>query len=361
MKDKISSNQASSYMYFLIRPCFMGITINNLLLATKQDSIFAMILAIILGFIPLWILFKFYNYEPDLTGPEKINKFFGNFLGKLINIIIFGVLFTFIVTNYWNLVYFISTQYLHKTPTLVIGLLCAVAGLYLFTKPNRVINRTLFIFMVASLVLFIASFIGLVFQIDLGNLKPLFISSSNNFISSIKSFLSYNIIPLFLIFLIPKNKIVDNDLFKKKIVVMYLITSISLVFVMLYTTTIFSIELASVYQYPEFHVLKQASFLGFNARVESILALQWIIDLFMLILIGILYLKETVKAVINVDSKSVFFILIAIQLTIKEFAFNKTAKVYEFIYKILPNIILFSVIGLLLFTFIYKLRKKRAN
>ena len=356
--NKASTNQISSLLYFLVCSSFLGISINNLLKNTKQDSVLIILLSMIIGFFFILLLFKINDYEPDLNGAQKIVKYFGKFWGKVINFLTFLIVYLLVITDYWNLVFFISSQYLHKTPTLFIGSIFSFALIYLLTKPRKVIYRVVFFFSAIVISLFSFSLFGLIFKVNLNNLYPMFTSSNYRIFLGIKSFISFNILPIFITLTIPKNSILDNKLYKKKVVVVYLISCISLLFVMLCTCTIFGVELAMIYQYPEFHILKELSIFESNTRAESILALQWVIDLFMFITIGLLYLQDIAFSFFNKKNDKIIIALIAFQLLLIELVFNNTSKIYNFIYKYLPNLIFYPFIGLIIIIIMKKVIKK---
>ena len=81
--------------------------INNLIKIVRQDSYISMIIAFILGFIPLLFIYYIFNYEPSLSLPKKNLKLFGNILGTIINIIIIWFTFFIILILFSNLVTFI--------------------------------------------------------------------------------------------------------------------------------------------------------------------------------------------------------------------------------------------------------------
>ena len=61
---KITRLEYNSLVWFLIRGCFIGVTLNNIIYISAADSVIAIILAILIGFIPLFAYFYIRNYEP---------------------------------------------------------------------------------------------------------------------------------------------------------------------------------------------------------------------------------------------------------------------------------------------------------
>ena len=67
------------------------------------------------------------------------------------------------------------------------------------------------------------------------------------------SVITYNVLPLYLLLIIPKNDI-DNKYFFKHITISYIIGSISLFLVLITTIGVFGINLCNLYEYPEFKI-----------------------------------------------------------------------------------------------------------
>jgi hypothetical protein len=123
---------------------------------------------------------------------------------------------------------------------------------------------------------------------------------------------------------------------------------------MLIITTVFGPKLVFLYQYPEFHLLKQVAILGFHTRLESILALQWIYDVFILVTLGIFFLKEIISSTININHNGIFVVLIILTLLLEHYLYKDTTKVYNFIINFLPIVMLILFIILLIIVFVFK-------
>ena len=120
--------------YFLIRCAFVGICLNNLLIISKQDSWLSVIFAFFLGFIPLGIFYLIISHNSKENITDLIKSSCGNVVGGIINI--GTTMFVFIFTSLllWNLINFIGSQYLYKTPNLAISITFAIAIYYITSK-----------------------------------------------------------------------------------------------------------------------------------------------------------------------------------------------------------------------------------
>lgn len=326
-----------SLLYFLIRSSFVGICLNNLIIISKQDSWISIAVAIILGFIPLTLYYLILNSNPDKNVVEIIKESCGPLLGGIINFLITIFTFVFVSLTLWNLINFISSQYLYKTPHLAISITFAIAILYIINKSINVIGRTAVILFYASAIIYILSFAGLSFQIDINNIKPIFEFGATPIFKGILQYTAYNILPLFLLLIIPKNTINDNKHFLKKGIIFYLISMISLFTVCFFLISIYGIEFSNILQYPAFHLLKRLSLAGFIQRVESILSIQWILDMFMFIVIGLHYIKSSLNITFNLkENKFTNFILIIILIVFTNYLFKNNTVGNIFIVKYFP-------------------------
>lgn len=356
--NKITKTQIGSLTYFIVRAYFIGITFNNLINISKQDSYISIILGFILGFIPLLFIYYIFNYEPSLSLPEKNKKLFGNILGTIINI--FLILFTFLIVLFifGNLVTFIFSQYLNKTPTLVISIVFIVAIIYVLSHGISNICKTAVILLFFSVILYIISISGLIGKISINNLKPFIEFGYMPIIKASYSYIAYNVLPLYLLLIIPKDNIKDKHFFKS-IIIFYIIASFILISILLATMGIFGLKLSYLYEYPEFQVLKYVSFIGLSARIEGILIIQWIFDLLIFIIIGLYFIIENINSIFKIN-KVLLSIILATILVILNELITSNIIINNLSTKILHNIIfIFISLFLIVMCITIKIKKNK--
>ena len=170
----------------------------------------------------------------------------------------------------------------------------------------------------------------LISKFEIGNLAPLL---EYNPMKGILPYISYNVLPLFLILIFP------NKYVKKSMIYGYIAASISITIVMLFLIAVLGIELVTIFQYPEFHILKLV-FEGFiTYRLENMLAIQWIFDIFIFTSIGLKFCNETINL-----KKTYIIPIILIILNIYLFSNNTLANVY--ITYFIPYIIPIFLLGI---------------
>ena len=348
--NKINKTEMGALTFFLVRAYYIGITFNNLIQITKQDSYISIIISFILGLIPLLIIYYIFNYEPELSLPKKNLKLFGQILGTIINILFIWFTFFLILILFSNLVTFIFSQYLNKTPTLIISSVFIFAIIYVLVHDIKTICRTAMMLFFLTILFYLLSLIGLSTQMSINNFKPFLETSYLSLFKGSYSYITYNILPLYLLLIIPKNHI-DNKHFFKYITIGYILANISLFLVSLTTIGIFGIKLCQLYEYPEFQVLKYVSLIGISARIDGILIIQWIFDLLIFIIIGLYYILETTKTIIKVN-KHIYSIVLGILLVIINEFITSNLILNTLSINIFPHIIGIFISSLLLIMFI---------
>ena len=298
---KVNSLEYNTLLWFLTRATFIEITAEILLNTAHQDSWISILVATIIGLIPFSLYSYLKNKYPDQTiiqiNKEKLGKF-----GTFLNLILIAGTLIFAICSFWIIVHFIDSQYLYRTPLIMIIIILVLPIIYTIIKNLHVFSKVSLIMFYVSLFFIIVILSGLVGNIDIDNLKPIFNNSPNNILYGSFCFIGFNILPLLLLNIIPKNQI--NGYSPKKSFIFYLISSLSLLNVMFLTISIFGIHLSELYNYPSFHLLKRVSVLDIIDRVESILSLEWFLALFVQIVMSLFFIKEALKETFQTKEKT---------------------------------------------------------
>lgn len=291
MNKKITCFEFCILIYFITRSTSLGMAINSYIHIGGTDGYLSPIIGMIFGLIPLFIFIKILNYKPDLNIFQKIDNIFGKKIGTIINAILFITIIFLVTIIFWNLLNFIGSQYLYKTPNLYIAIIFGISIYYLCIRNLIVTIRVANILFYISVTIFIICVLGLIPHSKIDNLLPFMeYGIKGTFISGL-SHIAYSVLPLFLLLMIPKNNIKDTKNLSKMIIFFYIISNIGKAIVCYFTISVFGIEIAKLYEFPDFALLRRISTTGFFQRFESILATQWIFDLFIMISLCINYIK----------------------------------------------------------------------
>ncbi len=311
MKEKISTIQICSIAYFILLSNNLGIITYNLLQYTRQDSLISLIIGFILGFIPLLIYIKIMNYRPDLTFFQKIETILPKKIANIINLIISGTILYIISVFFYNMTDFISSQYLSRTPSMIISIVFIPPIIYLLTKGLTVIGRTTFVLLIISLTLLTLTILGLFSQIELQNILPILENGIKGPFKHALVYICYNIVPLILITSIPLNNITDKEKFNKRIIITYIFASMVMFTVFFLILTILGVNIATLYQFPEYDLLKKISLVGFIQRTESTVSLRWIFYILIIVVMGIYYVTEYIKHTFKIKNQQTNKIIIS--------------------------------------------------
>ena len=310
---KITSLEYNTLLWFLTRATFIEITAEILLNSAHQDSGISILIAIIIGIIPFSLYSYLKNKYPDKNiiqiNKEKLGKF-----GTFLNLILIAATFIFAICSYWIIVHFIDSQYLYRTSTTIIIIILILPVIYTITKNFHVFSKVSLIMFYISLIFIIIILSGLIGNVNVDNIKPILNNNPNNILYGSFCFIGFNIMPLFLLNIIPKNNIKNYS--PKKSFIFYLISGLSLLNVMFLTISIFGIHLSELYNYPSFHLLKRVSVLDIIDRVESILSLEWFLALFVQIMMSLFFIKEALKEIFQIKEKTNNTIMIIVCLII---------------------------------------------
>ena len=304
---KITSLEYNTLIWFIIRACFVELTITKVLALTKQDSWISILIGIIIGLIPFsifeYIKNKYPNYNYIILN-KKLFKY-----GNIINLIILIGCIILSTCIFWILVHFANSLFLYKTNPLIISIAFIIPICYASTKEMHIISKVSLIIFYISVIFNIMIMTGLTSEIDISNIKPLF-ENKSKIIETSLIFTALNITKIFFLNIIPKNKVINHS--SKINYLTYFITTINLLDIALSSVCIFGIDLATIYEYPAFQILKRVNILGIISKLESILAIEGIFSIFIVITIIIYYAKAIIIQTFKPKEKTNKYITISI-------------------------------------------------
>lgn len=296
--------------YFNMRSFFLGVGLSRILSSTKEMFFISIILGTILGIIIL----KLMNIS--------IKK-------RMINVLICSILFIMALIILSNM---ISSMYLTEMPKLMVGIPIIIVILYTLKQQEKVIFKITNILIVINILFFVLSIIALIPYIKLINFSYTDVHISNILLSS----LEYAFLSTTPIIISKDEKFKDVSVIKT-----YIISSVTMSILFAITLGILGSNMASVYRYPEYIILKRITLFNNSANLENIICLYWIFD----VLMFLITCSNRIKNIIGVKKAS---ILITGLLFITSF-FNSDYIYIIFIYKY--TYIVFGTILLLLYLF----------
>ena len=291
---KISYIELSGILLSIIISFNCGINLYIIKNNCNVNSWLAITLSYIIGFIPLLLTLYIANYHGELDIIEKNKHLFGNYIGTLINTFIALILLFIAATLLYNIITFISHEFLYRTPIIVSAILLVAISIYASIKEINVITHISFILMFLGLILFTLSSTSLITEINLDNLLPILKTSPIDILTSSIKLAIINTLPIITILIIPKDKITNKEKYNKAMIITYIIGSIISFITTIGTISTLGIYLTNIFTYPEYIVLKKIKLFGFLERIENIIAIKWIIESFIYITILIYTISKSI-------------------------------------------------------------------
>lgn len=356
IKDKINSLQLSSMMMMLMVASFLGIGMFSIIKSAGVDAYISILIGGIAGIFVLLTFFVIFDYEPNLSIGDKFKNVFGKKIGTVLNLITLLIVITLGISAMFNLTTFITSQFLPETPAWIIGVAFSLVVILINIKGLETLSRTCLILLIICIILFLGSMIGLIPEFQLSNLKPyLEYGFKRPLIGAFYNF-SFNIIPIYFLLVVPKNSLVNKEKYKKYIWIFY-VASVAFKFIlMLMTMGVLGIHLASIYQYPEYIVLKRINLFDFIDRIENIITIQWLFGLFFNMSFVVYYISNSLKFANK--SKLLPIILQAIIFFESLFLFKNNTNFNDYTYTKVP-IVRLSLLFIYILLFIMILIKKK--
>lgn len=361
MKDKLQYFEIATLIYFFIRASFIGIGINCVLFYGQVDSWLSALLGMLIGIIPVCIYLKLSTIDTKKHIHEIINKIMGNFFGKIISFLLLLFVFAYSVVLFYDIINFISSEYLYKTPSYIIGTMILIPMIYLLTKGLRTMSRVSIILFMISIVLYVFSIIGLIPAFDSTNLLPLLENGIKNPFIGALGFMSYTALPLFILLIIPREDVGEKKIGKK---VIFTFLGVACITFLAITNVVgvLGIDLALLYQYPDYQMLRRIQVGGFIQRTESILAIQWLLCLFMMISFCLFYCLKTTTFLFGkkVEKIKVYFpyIFPILVLFLSRILWRNNTMFVKFTIKQFPIYIYIFLFGVpILILIVYYIRK----
>ena len=358
--EKISWFGYQSFIFTLVKS--LVITIGSYIMYTKAqvDTHVSTIIGFIISFVPLIIFLGISNNKYNLNIIDLNIKLFGKFFGNILNIIV-NLVFIFLGSLIlYSISQYIGIQYIPNTSLLYVKIMLMSPVIYAATKSIASICRISQVILFLNLASFIIAFSGIFAEFDFSNLLPIFENNVSSIMYSALVFATSIIAPLFLLTIIPQNKVYKREYSNKKMIIFYSVSVLIVTFIIVATISIFGIDIIKIYRYPIFMSLRKFSLFTIIERVEKLLALQFIVDIIVYLILTIYFVTNSIEKRINKNNKeSILSFIIGIILILTTFLFKDTIKVNQFLISNFAYILGIGIILPMTITYVGVLIDKR--
>lgn len=339
MRNKLNNINFSSIVFFLCQEMFLGVGLTQILLISKQNSIYVCFIGLLFSLIYTLFLLSYFNYLPNLNLFEKINYTYKK-LGKIINFILFIVLFIYLTYSLFLLSVYIQNKYLTNTPKLLIITLFLLPTVYLANSNIKSISKTSFILLIISVFEYIIMFSGIIKYINLENFKPLFDKNIKVLLKSSFYYMSYLSFPLFLILFVPKSYLQKPDKINKNIIIFFSLCNFFIFLLTFGIIGVFGIDLSLLFDFPGYSLTKKINFFDFIQHIENLVSSVWMLGM----LFNSVMCIYSIKLYVN---KKYYYPLIILSLFTSSFLFKNSNLLFIFIRKYFIYLFLFIIILLI--------------
>lgn len=333
-------------IYYLTQSLFLGFGISILFNISGKDCYIAAILGMLLGFIILYFYSKFLELKKKRNIKEilKQNKILGAFVYLIL------IISSYILLVYSLVIYkvFVASFMLIKTPEIFLLIPIVLFGAYGAFKGLKVINRVAESLIPIVIIISIITFLGIAGLFEGSNFLPILTTTPSNFLKTVITFAGISTFPNILT--------IHYHEKPKYMLTTYVISCVLIIATIIYINGILGEQLVHIYRFPEYMVLKQLKLFKFIEKVENILSIAWIFNMFILIMTSIHSIKELLP---NKKPKIITGIILVLTTYMidKVFAANYVNELR--IYKILPYISI--IIPIIIIIPLLYLAKKKSN
>lgn len=334
-------------IYFLTQSLFLGFGISILFSISSKDCYIGAFLGLLIGFVIIYLYSKFLELKKKRNLKEilKQNKILGIFVYLLL------IIASYILLIYSLVIYkvFVASFMLIKTPEILLLIPIVIFGTYGAFKGLTVINRVAESLIPIALGLAAFAFLGIVGLFDTTNFLPILTTTPSNFFKTAITFAGISTFPNLLT--------IHYQEKPKYMLTTYSLTCLLIIATIIYINGILGEEIVHIYRFPEYMVLKQLKLFQFIEKVENILSIAWIFNIFILLMTSIHSIKELLP---NKKPKiiTVIILILTLYMIDKVFAFNYVNELR--IYKLLPYISVIIPL-IIIIPLLYLAKKKKSN
>lgn len=335
-----------SVHYFLTRALFLGIGFSVIIGITKQDSIFAFIVGTLLGLPFILLLDKVQKYKGEKSLTDVLKEM--GALGIFLRIVLLIFAFSLLCEGLTFIQLFASSFFLIRTPIWFISLPLVLLLLRITKNGHITTFRVATCLFPISVTLTLLSLCALCGYANLENIFPLFVTPPLSFLRAVFNYTTLSVSPSILMLITSKSKSMGS----------YLFSSFTLTAKMFLIIAIVGPILAVIYRFPEYIILKEIKILDFIEKIENIVALSWIFDVFIYLAMASLMMKELVPK----KGKNVLHVLLVVASFFLSFLFIGKYYINElYIYYVSPIFTCVIFIITIPTLFVYLKRKQKKN
>lgn len=275
-EDYIYSLGIASVFFTSMLAIFLGVGTYIIYSMAEHESATVAFIAGIVVLAISYIFITIFNNNTCKNLYEYSKKLYGKAIGTILNILIIISLSIISCIALYNIANFLNVEYLPESNVNYLKLLILVPIIYICTKDLPTLIKCNQVFFLVSILIFAFDILGVMGEVHLTNLEPVFSLPKLDYIKSILCYVSFSIVPLFMILITNKSRIYDKEKVDKKLYIMIAFTCLTTAILILFTILVLGKEYISSFRFPEYIALKQFKLFSIFERIENILSLVYL-------------------------------------------------------------------------------------
>lgn len=356
--NKIDTKEILAVTFFTCTALYPGFGINSVLNTGNTTSLIALIVAFIIGIIPLFAII-YLNKKMKDKNIFEYNKEKFKIFGTIINIILVLIGIYILFINSWTFCNFVISQFLTRNSYYVLAIVYFLIVSYLVTKNINVICKTSTVLLIFFFLIIIPVFGILFTKIDITNVKPLFTISASSFIGTVIKILAFTSTPIIALLAIRPSNLDDQKKFKKFVIIGYALAGIILFIYTFLIITTYGIEFSKILDYPGYSLYKQVKALNFIDRIENFIVIVFFDSTFINLTMATFFISEFINTVFKIKEekkKTIITYIFPLVISLTSIYVFKHFYTYK-VLSIFPIISTIAIIIIIILALLSKIKK----
>lgn len=364
MNNKVSKIQIGMFLVLIMCSLYLGLSDIILLRKSSNEVLISMIVGSLIGIIPVLMYLKINSHLKTLNIYEKNKVMFGKVIGNIINVLMITIYITMLIISLRAIAVFVTSKYLQNTPFYLITTLIVITCLIISFKGLETLSRVSQICFILSLIFMIIIETFLFQYIEIDNILPVFIGDClTNVLNGAIYHAATTSLLTMLLLTISKSQIKDQEKYNKTIIIFYVIASLTLLIVMFFVISCLGYDMATLFRYPEYILLKKIGISSSELHLENLLAFRWIFYMLALANISVYGITCGVKSMFKNEklNKIIIIIICLVSMFIGKMAFGDIPHSIIIIKKYFVPFIALPMFVLLTIMFIRVITRKKES
>ncbi|MFJ5766430.1 endospore germination permease [Lysinibacillus sp. NPDC093210] len=246
----------------------------------SQDAWIGATIGVLLSFLLIKLFVSLGNQTPNLTFIEANGKIFGKFIGTLTSLCFMSLTFFSASELLYFIGIFMQTEVMPETPTLSFAVLFTIIIVFASYLGIEVFARSVEILFPIFLLIFIIFIICISPQINIENIMPVYETDTKSLIVGTLNFTSVFSFPLAVLLMFFPSGVNVHKAAQKGYYIGTLLGGIVLILIIALSTLVLGSTNTSIKTFPSYALAQRISIGNFFQRVEIIMAVMWIISIY---------------------------------------------------------------------------------